>query len=394
LRSLPVVLTCLLAGYLVIRFDSVSRTAPDFQVYRDAARAAWRGVDVYSLDTAGPGTDNNPFTYPPIAAWLFLPATWIGWRVAYAIWTAASMLALTWVLAKFVPRRRTWGLPVAVGVAATTRVVLDNIAYGQINLLLMAMITADLCRRPAGFVPRGTLVGLATAIKLTPALFLVYFAVTRQWRVLRTSMLAAAGATAFGALVYPTMTGSFYGHAIWHLTDRVDLDHPVGYWGNNSINGAVAAMGWQGGLGLSVSAAVTVLCLAAARRLHRFGHEADAWLVVGLTCPVVSTFSWTHHYVFLLPALLRLAGRIRRRRHLLAGAVLLFALHWSPGVGQRWLHSSVPLLVLPGVVMREGLVLLSLAAVLALVAAARSVHVNAAGSQSEPKARQTTRLGA
>lgn len=372
---LPVV-TALAAGYLITRCYGVSATAPDFRVYRDAARAAWAGVDLYSIDTAAPGSAGNPFTYPPVAALLLLPTTWCGWRTGYLLLTAVAMLALLRGLGEFLPRsvpRRNLVLAGAVAAAATTRVVVTHIGFGQVNLLLMALCLIDLRRRDDARLPRGALVGVATAIKLTPGLFLVYFAITGQWRLLRAGAVSAVAVTLVGAAVYPAMTADFFGHAVWHLTDRVDLDHPVGYWGNNSVTGALAALkGWPSGLTLPVVLAVTGGCLAAARRLHRHGREADAWLVVGLAAPVVSTFSWTHHYVYLLPALVRLAPRSRRPVPLVGYAGVVAALHRGPGLGAAWLRSGNPLLVVPGVLLRESLVLLSLAAVLALALRGRA----------------------
>ena len=59
--------------------------------------------------------------------------------------------------------------------------VLQTFEFGQINLLLMALVAVDcLVDRPRW--PRGMLIGIAAAIKLTPAVFLLYFLLRRDYR--------------------------------------------------------------------------------------------------------------------------------------------------------------------------------------------------------------------
>ena len=82
------------------------------------------------------------------------------------------MVARTGALALTVPRRlahRAWVLAVAVVLASTTCVMVDNVVVGQVNVALMALCLVDLRRRDttrlARWMPRGVLVGLAAAIK-------------------------------------------------------------------------------------------------------------------------------------------------------------------------------------------------------------------------------------
>jgi alpha-1,2-mannosyltransferase len=367
----------LVAGAVILRLYETSTTAADYDVYRDAARAAWRGVDLYRIHTASPGTLGNPFTYPPVAALVLLPTTWVVSRTGYLVWTAVSMVTLTGALALTLPRslaHRAWVLTAAVVLASTTCVMVDNVVFGQVNVALMALCLVDLRRRDdtrlARWVPRGVLVGLAAAIKVTPALFVVYFALTRQWRLLGWSLCGAAVATAAGAVVYPGMTVTFFRRTLWGLTDRVNLSHPTGYWGNSSVNGAVCALGSQ----LQPVAVVAILVVAgaalrAAQHAHRAGRELDAWLIVGLAASLVSPYSWTHHYVYLLPALTRLAVTrewTRRPWVVPVAGGLLLALGAGPQLGQSWLDHGSPALLVPGLLQREILVLLALSVVFLL----------------------------
>src|SRR5262249_13264544 len=121
-----------------------------------------------------------PFTYPPFAALLFLPLVVVPAQVAWGILGALSvvaMVAVVYVVLRSVPRLPSWLRPgwgaVVIGlVLLVTEPVRVNIGYGQINMLLVALIVLDVL-----VVTRwsGVMVGVAAAVKLTPLLFVAYF---------------------------------------------------------------------------------------------------------------------------------------------------------------------------------------------------------------------------
>ena len=65
--------------------------------------------------------------------------------------------------------------------------VSDGFRFGQMNAVIVTLCLADLARRRRAdpWLPTGSLIGLAAAIKLTPAAFWVHFAVARRWKALR-----------------------------------------------------------------------------------------------------------------------------------------------------------------------------------------------------------------
>ena len=62
-----------------------------------------------------------------------------------------------------------------------------NFAFGQINVVLMTLVIADCVPRRTPW-PRGLLLGLAIALKLTPAVFLLYFLLRRDGRAALTAV--------------------------------------------------------------------------------------------------------------------------------------------------------------------------------------------------------------
>ena len=83
--------------------------------------------------------------------------------------------------------RRGW---LAAAIVAPAVVYLEpirsNFDFGQINVVLMTLVIADCVPRKTPW-PRGLLLGLAIALKLTPAVFLLYFLLRRDTRALLTT---------------------------------------------------------------------------------------------------------------------------------------------------------------------------------------------------------------
>jgi alpha-1,2-mannosyltransferase len=215
--------------------------------------------------------------------------------------------------------------------------VLQTIEFGQINLLLMALVVLDcLVERPRW--PRGLLIGIAAAIKLTPAVFLLYLLLRRDVRAAVTTVVAGAVATLVGFVAAPAESWKFW------------LDNPVSgvsgspFFTNQTFQAVLVRAGVDGLAGriswLLLSAALLVLAVPVIRR-------APAPLALVATAGVgllVSPTSWSHHWVWVAPALLVAAAtawRAHSRGWLAAtvamAAVFVIAPHqWGlPRAGER-----------------------------------------------------------
>ena len=123
-------------------------------VYRYGSAAAWRGVDLYAGNLYGEhlSAEGLPFTYTPFAALVLWPTNLGNQQVGLWAWSIGSVLALLAVLAMVTPaeakyRALRYSSP---GLCpATTIVAVAHFEFGQINLLLMFLVVADLCRREA-----------------------------------------------------------------------------------------------------------------------------------------------------------------------------------------------------------------------------------------------------
>ena len=286
LRAAVIAAAAPVAAWIITRW--LSRVNPvDFLIYRYASALALHGTNVYAHNLSGPmiAPGGLPYTYTPFALIALLPTVLGGWHIAYLSWCLAAMLAIAWaenaVVIRVVPlgpgTRRAAVLACALTMTAASTMMINEISFGQVNSLLLLACLADLFRSRSGrlarLVPPGALVGVATAIKLTPGLLICYFAVTGQWRLARNSALSCIACLLASTVAYPGMTVQFYSSVIWHLPGRVALGNFATY-GNNSLQGILAAIGPETAHWLApASIAVAALGLQAARVCHNRGRE-------------------------------------------------------------------------------------------------------------------------
>jgi hypothetical protein len=269
---------------------------------------------------------NDWFTYTPFAAVIFAPVTHVPPAAAQVLWQLASLAALAWAC---VITFRLAGWPVtrtriaaAVAVSLTLEPVYHTLYLGQINLILFALIMADVWLVARGR-PGGLGVGLAAAVKLTPAIFVVLFLLTRRFRpaLLATATFVTCGVVA--CLAAPGASKMYWLH-LFYDTKRLG----AAYVSNQSLYAAAVRLSggtshvrpWEYALPLVVGA----FGLVVARSLARHGDWLGAAAVTGTTGLLVSPISWTHHWVWILPALVVLLRGGTRSRIAAVCAYLLF----------------------------------------------------------------------
>jgi alpha-1,2-mannosyltransferase len=323
----------------------------DVDIYRMGSQA-W--LDGHPLYTDGalfhtPIGLNLPFTYPPLAAIAFCPFAWLQMpaaSVAITLTTLVLLIASTvivftrldvWTASRLVPGpawlRRCW---LAAAIVAPAVIWLEpiksNFAFGQINVVLMTLVIADCVPRRTPW-PRGLMLGLGMALKLTPAVFLLYFLLRRDGRAVLTAVASFGAATLAGFVLAWRDSWEYWTDTVRN-TDRIG---GATLNTNQNVAGALARLGlgehersllWVAGCLLVL--AVTVW---AVRRVLRTGESTLAVACVALFGLVVSPVSWSHHWVWMLPAVLVMAVLAWRRRSAALAAVSaagIALMVWTP----------------------------------------------------------------
>ena len=350
------------SGRWVFKLDSF--------VYYEAVRQWLDGGDLYHW-YANPPQSLWPFTYTPLAAWVISPLTWLSYQSATVLLVTATPLCAA-VTAYVVLRRSGAGIRTAHGLAPWLALVgavalepfPKTMEYGQVNAILMALVAVDLLAVPSRSRWRGVLSGLAAAIKLTPAVAILVLLARREWRAAATMVGSAVGLTLLSGLFAPTETRQFFTWAMWDPGRAGFAD----YSGNQNLKGAIARAlpesAWN-----PTWAVCSLLTVAAAwflcRRLERLrgvGNQradsaattatgtadpgsrdlGDAGLVLVLQVSVVmvlglliSPISWSHHWVWCLPALMSVGVAAWRWRSTALGVagvagilVFILAMQW------------------------------------------------------------------
>lgn len=332
-------LTIAAVGWAGWRLLAATPYRIDIDVYRMGGRAWLDGTSLYSdgvLFHTLAGL-NLPFTYPPLAAAVFSPFAWLSLDTAsatitvitFALLLVTTMIVLTrlrvWEQSATITgpawRRRGW---LAAAIVAPAVVYLEplrsNFEFGQINVVLMTLVIADCVPRRTPW-PRGLLLGLAIALKLTPAVFLLYLLLRRDTRALLVTTASAIVATAIGFIVAGRDSWEYWTETV-RDTDRIGT---ATYLTNQNIAGTLARLGISETprfvIWLAACFAVLALTVWAVRRVLRSDQPVLALVCVAMFGLVVSPVSWSHHWVWGLPAVLVTAVLAYRCRNAALGVI-------------------------------------------------------------------------
>jgi alpha-1,2-mannosyltransferase len=282
----------------------------DLRVYRGAVRWWLDGRPLY--DFVRPGSIKG-FTYPPFAALVLLPLALGTETTATVLLSSVSavlvVLVTWWLVAPVAARRgwsRGWTVALAVPLVFALEPVRETFGWGQVDLVILALVLADVGALRRGRPWAGAGIGLATAIKVTPGLFVLYLVLTRRWRAALVAAGTFLGASLLALAVDPSASLRYWTHLLWQ-TDRVGA--PAGT-NDQSLRGLLARLAHgeaPTALWLLLAAAVLVAGLWRAVRLQRRGDDLAGVTVTGLTACLVSPISWSHHLVWVVPAVVVLA---------------------------------------------------------------------------------------
>lgn len=293
----------------------------DLDVYRIGVQTWLNGGDLYGKLPETVAGLSLPFVYPPIAAGLMMPLALVPFNVASITLTVLTIallaVTLTIVLDSLGLSRR-W--LVLFPVALMMEPVRATLAFGQVNVILMALVAAD-CLAGKTRWPRGILVGLAAAIKLTPAAFVLFFLLRRDYRAALNATLAFLVATALGFVMSWKESLAFWTHEVFHTADKVGVD----YIGKVSQS-IFAVLTRMDAVQLGPMLAVGVICLTIAGM--RRAEPTLALAVNSLAMLLVSPISWSHHWVWCVLIVPAFAKNGMRLLAVTGAAVFLAAPYW------------------------------------------------------------------
>ncbi|HET6501596.1 MAG TPA: glycosyltransferase family 87 protein [Amycolatopsis sp.] len=308
-----------------------TRPQIDLQVYRFGVQAWWGGHDMYGVLPRVANGAELPFVYPPFAALILSPLAMLPWDASVITVYIFSGLGLAATLYLVAMRARpSLGRAGAVAVASIAlpltvflEPVIDTFGFGQVSLIMMALVAIDCLAGRTGW-PRGFGIGIAAAIKLTPAAFVLFFLVRKDYRSAITAGITFAVAAAIGfvadfsASIEYWFQGGLNGGGVSGTAFKT----------NQAIEATLVRTGLAGAPEKALWIALVLGLLVLTVRAMRRAEPLLALLANAALGLLASPTSWSHYYVWVAPALLvMLAYAIRRaeQRSWLALAWLAWA---------------------------------------------------------------------
>ena len=320
------------AGYtlLVHASPQYNWTQIDTAVYRDGGIAVRnQPAMLYALEL---GAARLPFTYTPFAALLFAMgsgAPFATWQVGLAVLTIGLLPVVAYLSLGLAGQPAGLARAAAAFAIAAVGLWLEPVAmtlfFGQINLVLLALVVGDLAL-PDRIKGKGIGIGLAAGIKLTPLIFIPYLLFTRRVKAAAVSALTFAVTVGFGFALLPHASAVYWDGKITRPGSKpFHLD-------NQSLNGAILRLTHAGPDAHAywlVAGVVGIAGLATSILASRRGHELLGLVACAATGLLVSP----RHLV----APLRLCGTGACPRHLRATAPRLPDPRRRAGGGLVWL---------------------------------------------------------
>lgn len=268
----------------------------DLDVYRRTGDNLLAGRDIFEAQ------GQLPWIYPPFAALFTVPLAVVPPWLAQVGWIGGNVALLMAILHRL--GLHGWTLSLATTASVwLVEPVRETIGFGQLGVILVAAAVLDSMPGPRllrrRLLPEGILVGLATAVKLVPAVVAMvnFFAGRRRPGLVAFATFVAAALVGFAVL--PSASLTYWGGL---AGGNSGINSGIEFKTNQSVMGLYARLtGQLAGGGLVFSALVLVVGVLAAVLVHRAGERELAICLAGLTSLLASPISWSHHYVWIVP---------------------------------------------------------------------------------------------
>lgn len=248
------------------------------------------------------------FTYPPGAVLLFWPILWINQSLIPLAWTISGLVALVGVLsvafnylfhrgAAFTLAAACWTAVLSVAIFPP---VLEDLSWGQTGTILLLLVVLDaLAVRGRS---KGVLIGLATAFKIYPGVFIIVFLMRRQWRAAFNAATTAAATTGLAWILWPKSASYFFSKELFGGGELAHFKGGAQVAASSSFVDfflrapfRIVPNTYET---VTVFLLVLVVGLIAARNLWRRGYELSSMLTALIVSVVGAPVAWDHYFVF------------------------------------------------------------------------------------------------
>lgn len=273
----------------------------------------------------------DSYTLPPSETLALLPMSFIPWPAAGVVWWAFLHLCYLAIVSLLIFDLRRNGasvtrLLIAASLAAWLIPAQTSIELGQLDmpLLLLVVLAREWSLRRPGWA--GASLGLAGALKISPAGLLGYFVLRRKWRAVLTGAMAGLGLIVLSLIVigpaaWQTWLTTILPELLRGSTSYASQNFTaLGYFLTvtpdwfHSIDSppATSPALWIGrSLSLVTVVAVVLVTLRYVKDTDPVGWDLGYGLFVPVIL-IISSLAWEHYYTWLyLPFVMLLNPRLK-----------------------------------------------------------------------------------
>lgn len=292
-----------------------------YSLFRKTAGSVMLDLEVYRMGSASlvNGNDNLYslvhywkdltllYTYPPFSTVVFAPISFGSATLATQMMGAIIICALaraSWLLGSHMAAASR-GSALTLSLAIFTLGLAGEpgrsaLGLGQVATILAWLLVEDWLGLGRGRRLGGVLTGIATGIKLVPAIYIAAYAVLGQWRRAGLAGMTFLATAVVGAVLLPVSSRLFWTGVGFDASRVGDVATP----GNQSLK----ALAWRTvppesriAWWMFFSLVVGCVWIYLIRGYDRAGDVVAVVLLTGLAGLLVSPVSWSHHWVWLAP---------------------------------------------------------------------------------------------
>jgi hypothetical protein len=317
LQIVAVIVLCLLAAvFLAQTFSRANRDIGyDFTSYLLSAQALAHGENPYETGSV------FKYIYPLFLAFALIPLTALPYSVAVPLWYLIAVGSLIWSVRIIVGlaadgQGLAWGRRLLIPLCGMTvlliPVIQSNLLNGQVNFLVLLLCTLFLKFHVENrTLPAAAMLALAIAIKIFPAILLLFVLFQKRYREV---VLTAGFAVALCLLPAALMGREGLGVIQWYLQSvllgmhaGIAMSSAERLFFNLSgvISRVVPGLAWTVWLQLASTAIVVSAIVVIQQLLRPWTQKNKATVLFSLyllAILLISPLSETHHLTFMIPA--------------------------------------------------------------------------------------------
>ena len=276
--------------------------------YYFASKALIQGENIYDAKTIEELAPSNlgpvyPYLYPPILAMLWTPMLFFSPVTTYNIFLAINLFLtginglILWRLFGADKKGLDWFLIFFIAFHVIFGPLVSTLRLGQINIFLGSLIFLSLYLQSRGKeIFASFLLSLAILIKITPAVFVLYYIVQRRWRPIISIFLFSLGICLISiALIGFKPWIDFIERAIQPMPFKPIITLKtlvITITEQLHLNGNIGLMIFIFIIGLLLTRVVARLI----KMKREYIEPIEAWSLLTLFSFLIFPLTWHHHY--------------------------------------------------------------------------------------------------